>query len=83
MCLTTRSTIRVGCTLMKNTRCSLLVSLSGRLTKLRLHGTDKKLAPALKQFVGPMTFCSLRPRKRNTKPPKGAFSLNAHTTADC
>jgi hypothetical protein len=32
MCLTMRSTIRVGCTLMKNTRFNLLVSLSGRLT---------------------------------------------------
>ena len=57
-------------------RCNFLDSLSGRLTKLILHATDKKLA-TLKQFVSRMTFCSLRPRKRSTKVPNGVFLLRA------
>ena len=67
---------------MKNTRFNLLVSLSGRLTKLILHGTGKKLA-MLKQFAGPMTFCSLRPRKRNYERFKGCFFIQRTYPTDC
>ena len=41
-----------------------------------LYGTGQKLA-MLKQLPGPITFCSLRPRKKNTKVPKGVFLLRA------
>ena len=58
-------------------RCNFLVSLSGRLTKLILYATGQKLAK-LKQLPGRITFCSLRPRKRNTKDSKGVFLLRAH-----
>ena len=42
-----------------------------------LYGTGQKLA-TLKQLPGPITFCSLRPRKRNTKASKGVLLLRAH-----
>ena len=76
MCLTIGSTIRRICPREEN-----IVELSS-FSKRAAHKVDitwavQKLA-TLKQFVRPMTFCSLRPRKRNTKVPDNVCLLREH-----
>ena len=56
--------------------CNFLVFLSGRLTDDIIW--DRTKLAMLKQLPGPITFCSLRPRKKNTKASKKVFFFSAH-----